>query len=108
MNPFGWMAKDPEPPERMATPVAGQYVKWGDFELELGVEPPPHRAVLQSRVIATYGKVRMRPGDVIRSETSITEFSSGRARWVSSCTTPSPSITSTSTTSGSNDSTPCS
>lgn len=39
-----------------------------------GVEPPPYRAVLQSRVIARYSKVRMRPGDVITSSRRISEY----------------------------------
>jgi hypothetical protein len=74
LNPFAWMARQPEPPERQPAPVAGQHVRFGDFEKTLGVEPPPYRAVLQSRVIANYGKVRIRPDDVIRSESCISEY----------------------------------
>jgi hypothetical protein len=46
----------------------------GAFEEALGVEPPPYRAVLQSRIVATYGPTRMRPGDVVDSTTCISEY----------------------------------
>ncbi len=74
-NPFGaaWMAQDPPPKATAATSV-GSHGRSGDFESALGVSPPPYRAVLQSQVIAAYSGVRMRPGDVIRSESSITEY----------------------------------
>ncbi len=74
-NPFGaaWMAKDPPPKATAATSV-GSSSRSGDFESAMGVSPPPYRAVLQSQVIATYSGVRIRPGDVIRSESSITEY----------------------------------
>jgi hypothetical protein len=74
-NPFGaaWMAKDPPPTSTAGTSV-GATGRSGAFESELGVDPPPYRAVLQSRIIATYSGVRMRPGDIIRSETRISEY----------------------------------
>jgi hypothetical protein len=75
-NPFGaaWMPKDP-PPRTTAATAAGSSGRSGDFESVLGVRPPPYRAVLQSQVVATYSDVRMRPGDVIRSESSISKYS---------------------------------
>lgn len=74
-NPFGaaWMAAEPAPDTIDVTSV-GATGKSGEFEVALGITPPPFRAVLQSKVTATYSAVRMRPGDVIRSESSITEY----------------------------------
>jgi N-terminal half of MaoC dehydratase len=40
-NPFAWMTKEPEPAVRP--------LLHGGFERVLGVEPPPHRAVLQEK-----------------------------------------------------------
>jgi hypothetical protein len=71
-NPFGWMNADPPPVE--AYVGGGRAHRWGDFELALGVAPPPYRAVLQGQVIAHYSGVRMRPGDVIRSRQYISEY----------------------------------
>ena len=71
-NPFSWMTVDPAPVD--AYVGGGRDRRWGDFERELGVEPPPYRAVLQGQVIAHYSDVRMRPGDVIRSRTYISEY----------------------------------
>jgi len=70
-NPFAWATKDPPLSERA---TAGRPGRWGHFESVFGVEPPPYRAVLQSRVIANYSPVRMRPGDVIRSVDRISEY----------------------------------
>jgi len=56
--------RDPDAPPRRV----------GAFEAALGVEAPPFRAVLQGEIRASYGNVRMRPGDVIHSATSITEY----------------------------------
>ena len=69
-NPLAWIAKDPKPTRRenVSTP------KVGAFELALGVEPPEFRAVLQGEIRARYGEAQMRPGDVIHSATSITEY----------------------------------
>ena len=74
-NPFGaaWMAKHPTTTSVVGTSV-GASGRSGAFELALGVEPPPYRAVLQSRIVATYSGVRMRPGDVIRASTCISEY----------------------------------
>jgi hypothetical protein len=65
-NPFAWMSKEPRAQPRDA--------EAGAYELELGVQPPPYKAVLQGEIRASYGPVRMRPGDVIRSTRKITEY----------------------------------
>jgi len=70
-NPFAWATKDPPLSARREQGVPG---RWGHFEAVFGMEPPPYRAVLQSRVISTYSAVRMRPGDTIRSVDRISEY----------------------------------
>jgi N-terminal half of MaoC dehydratase len=70
-NPFAWATQDPP---LSASKTSGGPGRWGHFESVFGVEPPPYRAVLQSRVIANYSPVRMRPGDVIHSEDRISEY----------------------------------
>jgi hypothetical protein len=67
-NPFGaaWMSKDPPPGVRPA--------RHGGFESVFGIDPPEYRAVLQAKVTARYGMVRMRPGDVIQSTSRITSY----------------------------------
>jgi hypothetical protein len=69
-NPLAWITRQPGP--RRRDPAYRPRV--GAFEAALGVEPPPFKAVLQGEIRARYGEVRMRPGDVIRSATSITEY----------------------------------
>src|SRR5262245_26033022 len=70
-NPFAWATQDPllSAPREQGGPG-----RWGHFESVFGLEPPPYRAVLQSRVIATYSPIRMRPGDTIRSVDRISEY----------------------------------
>jgi hypothetical protein len=70
-NPLAWIAKDPKPARRDTAPGAP---KVGAFEAVLGVEPPEFRALLQGEIRAGYGEAQMRPGDVIHSATSITEY----------------------------------
>src|ERR1700722_5583835 len=70
-NPLAWMTKAPKPRRRRET---GRGRRDGDFEAVLGVEPPPYRALLQGEIRARYGEPQMRPGDVIHSATSITEY----------------------------------
>jgi hypothetical protein len=72
-NPFAWMTKDP-PPREPAPVATDGYQRFAALEAVFGLDIPPYRAILQSRVIATYSKVRMRPGDVIRSESRISEY----------------------------------
>ncbi|HEX3565281.1 MAG TPA: MaoC family dehydratase N-terminal domain-containing protein [Acidimicrobiales bacterium] len=70
-NPLAWITKDPKP---RRAPDTGPASRSGDFETVLGVEPPPYKAVLQGEIRARYGEPQMRPGDVIHSATSITEY----------------------------------
>jgi hypothetical protein len=70
-NPMAWIARDPKP---RALPDPDSAPRSGDFEATLGIEPPPYRAVLQGEIRARYGEPQMRPGDVISSATSITEY----------------------------------
>jgi hypothetical protein len=70
-NPLAWMAKDPKAGRH---PALGATPKVGAFEVALGVDPPEFRAVLQGEIRARYGEAQMRPGDVIHSATSITEY----------------------------------
>jgi len=70
-NPLAWTAQDPRP--RFSDPGL-PVAKVGAFEAALGVEPPAFRAVLQGEIRARYGVVRMRPGDVIHSVSSISEY----------------------------------
>jgi N-terminal half of MaoC dehydratase len=72
-NPLAWITKDPGP-ERGRRRASAKAPRSGSFELALGVQPPEYRAVLQGEIRARYGEAQMRPGDVIRSETSITEY----------------------------------
>jgi len=66
-NPFAIMTKDPRPTKRV--------MRRTDFELILGIQPPPTRAILQSEVRVHYSGVRMCPGDIIRSIERIGEYS---------------------------------
>jgi hypothetical protein len=70
-NPLAWIAKNPRPAGRKTGPGTQ---KVGAFEAGLGVEPPEFQALLQGEIRARYGEARMRPGDVIHSATSITEY----------------------------------
>lgn len=66
-NPFAWMTEKPS----ASDPFVAQT---GFSESELGVTPPKHRALLLTEIRAAHGKVRMRPGDVIRSTHRIAEY----------------------------------
>lgn len=70
-NPLAWITRDPRP---VRHDPAGATPRVGAFEMALGVEPPQFRAVLQGEIRASYGEARMRPGDVIKAATSITEY----------------------------------
>jgi hypothetical protein len=69
-NPFAWMAADP-PGIRH-----GGYV---GIEGSLGVEPPNTGFILNGGLEVTYG-VRMRPGDVITSVSTLTGYSEREGR----------------------------
>jgi len=78
-NPLAWITQDPGPDRGRRRSGAGA-PRSGAFELALGVDPPEYRAVLQGEIRARYGEGPMRPGDVIRSATSITEYSEREGR----------------------------
>jgi N-terminal half of MaoC dehydratase len=61
-NPIGWMAKRPE------TTV------WSRLENIPGIDPSAFRAVLQSEIRVSYSMVPMRPGDVIKKTSRISEL----------------------------------
>jgi hypothetical protein len=69
-NPFSWMSADP-PGIRH-----GGYV---GIEASLGVEPPDTGFVLNGGLEVTYG-VRMRPGDVITSVSTLTGYQERHGR----------------------------
>jgi hypothetical protein len=66
-NPFAWMTRKPTPEDPPVSQTAFS-------EAELGVTPPPYRAILLTEIRANHGSVRMRPGDVIRSTHRITDY----------------------------------
>jgi hypothetical protein len=69
-NPFAWMTA--EPAGLQARPSVGRP---DDFvEGKLGVEGPGLVHMLNGGMAVTYGPVRMRPGDVISSETRLAEY----------------------------------
>lgn len=76
-NPLAWITKEPGPSRR---PAGARVPRVGAFEMALGAEPPDFRAVLQGEIRARYGEAPMRPGDVISSATSITEYSEREGR----------------------------
>jgi len=76
-NPLAWITKRPGPRHHDRDEVVA---KVGAFEEALGVESPEFRALLQGEIRARYGEARMRPGDVIHSATSITEYSEREGR----------------------------
>ncbi len=66
-NPFAWAT--------LAPALDGPPVSQTGFsEAELGVTPPRYRAMILTGIRASHGKVRMRPGDVIRSTHRITDY----------------------------------
>ena len=66
-NPFAWIARRPSPEDPPVSQTAFS-------ERELGVEPPPYRAIVLSEIRTRYGGARIRPGDVIRSTHAITDY----------------------------------
>jgi hypothetical protein len=67
-NPFAWMAKDP--------PTPGSAF----LEAAAGIAPPSCRATLVGSVEVEYSRVRMRPGDVIRSSEMVESYSEREGR----------------------------
>ncbi|MGE0878288.1 MAG: MaoC family dehydratase N-terminal domain-containing protein [Acidimicrobiia bacterium] len=65
-NPFAWTSARPG--------MRQGGTSHGGFEAVFGMEPPPHKAVLQGEKRVTYSGVRMRPGDVIELRQFISEY----------------------------------
>jgi MaoC dehydratase-like protein len=76
-NPLAWISRIPGPAGHQAE---NPPTRVGAFESVLGVEPPQFRAVLQGEIRARYGNDAMRPGDVIHSASSITEYAERQGR----------------------------
>ncbi len=72
-NPFAWMTAEPRPDSLVH---GGR--PWP--EPELGLPDPPTRANIIVGMEVEYTPTRMRPGDVVRSTTSLTEYSEREGR----------------------------
>jgi hypothetical protein len=72
-NPFAWMVAEPQGVVRPAD------YDPNTIEISLGISPPPTRFQLNGGLDVTYG-VRMRPGDVITSVSSLHSYEEHRGR----------------------------
>ena len=73
-NPFAWMtAEGPPTPATRSRPGGGP-------EETLGIERPPTKYMLNGGMECGYTGVRMRPGDVVVSETRLAEYSEREGR----------------------------
>ncbi|MDG1267784.1 MAG: MaoC family dehydratase N-terminal domain-containing protein [Ilumatobacter sp.] len=66
-NPFAWTTQKPS----MTDPKVAQTAF---SENELGVQPPEYTAMLMTEIRESYGRTRIRPGDVIRSTVRISNY----------------------------------
>jgi hypothetical protein len=68
-NPFAWIAKEPQriPPKADAVHING-------VEMALGISGPNVTNGLNGGLESEYGEARMRPGDVITSETAVESY----------------------------------
>ncbi|WP_051684410.1 MaoC family dehydratase N-terminal domain-containing protein [Blastococcus sp. URHD0036] len=76
---FAWAAARTEPDER-AFEVDAKYTAVGAMEQKLGVQPPDLFRALNGGMFVDYTGVRIRPGDVIRSETVIAQYQEKESR----------------------------
>ena len=72
-NVFAWAAARREPNED-AIEVDARYRAVGAMEQHLGVPPPDLFRALNGGLAVDYTGVRIRPGDVVRSETVIAQY----------------------------------
>ena len=72
-NPFAWMSAEPR--ASLGVEAARPWP-----ELYLGVTPPETRANILAGLEVEYTKVRMRPGDVIRSATKLAGYHERQGR----------------------------
>jgi hypothetical protein len=68
-NPFAWMTEEPPGVRRSQSPGAGDLV-----EGKLGIPGPGLQFMLNGGVDVDYSGVRMRPDDVVRSASRVTEY----------------------------------
>jgi hypothetical protein len=71
-NPFAWMTAEP-------SPDAPRIAMTGFSEAELGVAPPPFKAMLLTEIRARHG-APMRPGDVIEGVWRIAAYAEREGR----------------------------
>jgi hypothetical protein len=76
---FAWAAARTEPNEK-AIEVDAKYKAVGAMEQNLGVTPPELLRALNGGLVVDYTGVRIRPGDVIRSETVIAQYQEKESR----------------------------
>jgi hypothetical protein len=76
---FAWAAARTEPNEK-AFEVDPEYTAVGAMEQNLGVQPPDLFRALNGGLVVDYTGVRIRPGDVIRSETVIARYQEKESR----------------------------
>lgn len=79
MNVFAWAAARREPDEE-AIEADAKYTAVGAMEQRLGVPPPELLRALNGGLVVDYTGVRIRPGDVIRSETVIARYQEKASR----------------------------
>jgi hypothetical protein len=74
-NPFAWIAQEPRriPPRADSADING-------IENALGIAGPEVNHVLNGGMDARYSAVRMRPGDVITSETAVESYEEKKGR----------------------------
>ncbi|MFC8097743.1 MaoC family dehydratase N-terminal domain-containing protein [Streptomyces sp. NPDC057363] len=78
-NPFAWGPAVRIPDER-GIETAAAYRRVGAMEHHLGVAPPDLKRALNGGVSVTYTEVRMKPGDVITSESAIAGYREKQGR----------------------------
>jgi hypothetical protein len=69
-NPFAWMTGDGPPRPQPESALAGRIGPEG----ALGVEPPATANMLNGGMECSYSGVRMRPGDIVTSVSSLSEY----------------------------------
>jgi hypothetical protein len=74
-NPFAWIAREPRriPPRADSEDING-------IESALGIPGPEVRNSLNGGLGVQYGAARMRPGDVITSETAVQSYEEKKGR----------------------------
>jgi len=79
-NPFAWSVQERRRPDVAPVEVDRVYLMAGATEQLLGVAPPDLIHGLNGGIEVIYGDALMRPGDVITSTASISEYSERQGR----------------------------